>query len=246
MYKIHSIVKRGYLHKDFCEDFSLICSINERFLFIGVFDGCSSGADSHFASTLLAKIFKKECNSITTTDGKTCKELLKQLIEKVAHKLIDTQKMIGLIDIELLATMVTTVIDRKENKAEIVVAGDGFVNINGKKHEIDEDNKPEYIAYHLNRINNTDNYFEHWFDTYTHKYSVDEIKDLTISTDGILSFKEEFKQDDDKTINPITYLSEDLFLINNSTMLSRKCNILQKKHKLTNFDDLGIIRIIKI
>ena len=57
MFKIREIVKIGSEHKQ-CED-SIFNMVKDDYIFMAVFDGCSGGVDSHFASNLFKKIMKK-------------------------------------------------------------------------------------------------------------------------------------------------------------------------------------------
>ena len=56
--KARKVTRRGRSHVQRCEDESLVFSYNQIGVII-VFDGCSTGTDSYFASGLFAKIFKK-------------------------------------------------------------------------------------------------------------------------------------------------------------------------------------------
>jgi hypothetical protein len=56
------------------------------------------------------------------------------------------------------------------------------VCINGKITEFDRDNKPDYLAYHLHEN------FDHWYESLQQKISFDRMSDVSIATDGILTF----------------------------------------------------------
>ena len=87
--RIHTLLKRGFSHKDFCEDFLLCKALDEKYLLAGVFDGCSSGVDSHFASALFAKIVKNvatELYSKAQTESpnyKTYKSVISSRVESL-------------------------------------------------------------------------------------------------------------------------------------------------------------------
>ena len=55
---IKELVRRGTNHKNFCED-SVYHLEYGNIVDLAVFDGCSTGIKSHFASELMYKIFRK-------------------------------------------------------------------------------------------------------------------------------------------------------------------------------------------
>ena len=104
---------------------------------------------------------------------------------------------------------------------------------------------PDYLAYHLDKIN-SEAEFNMWYMLHTREFYVENLMDVSISTDGADSFVQTRKDiDNDELINPIDYLFKDEFLLKNKAMLGRKCNMLERKHGLVNTDDLGIIRVVK-
>ena len=227
-------IRRGTLHKTFCEDFLIDEIINKKFRILGVFDGCSSGIDSHFASALLGKIII----SVTKKLNQKSKEItLKKIIYRTSKHLKNTKKKLNLETNELLSTMILMLVDTEKETANIIAIGDGLLSINKQVTNIDQKNQPDYLAYYLDEINNYKN-----FEDYYNKqliFSNIKIEDITISTDGIYTF-----QNSQSEINVIENLTKDLFLKDNIAMLSRKCNILKKKYNLKNADDLAIIRVI--
>ena len=79
----YSVIRKGEDHPVFCEDFMSINNSGRYFIGV-VFDGCSSGSDSHFASSLFGKIF----NQITNDEvvfGNTIEERAKNLIQKFVN-----------------------------------------------------------------------------------------------------------------------------------------------------------------
>jgi len=239
--QIHEFIKIGSNHKNFCEDFSLNIELDENQMIFGVFDGCSSGKDSHFATTLIAKIVKNVAVEIFNKEKDN--DFLLKIIYETALQLKKTVKALSLGTNEILSTIILLWVDKKENLAEIIAIGDGFISINGKNTTIEQNNTPKYLAYYLNEIYNYKS-FKKVINEISFQAQTANIQDITISTDGILSF-ENFDADSEKT-SVIDYLTKDLFLINNKAMLGRKVNILKNKYSLINQDDLGIIRIVNI
>ncbi len=241
---IHKYIKRGLNHANYCEDFILHETLGDKYDLFGVFDGCSSGIDSHFASSFIAKIIRSEFYKLDTGQGLGLEEFVKKLLLKVVFTLKEQKQSLNLDRDELLSTIILFLYDKKSDSGIIVSIGDGVVSINGKHSLIDEDNIPDYLAYHLDKIN-SEAEFKMWYMVHTRQYFVDNLTDVSISTDGATSFVKTAKHDNEETINPLDYLFTDKFLINNKAMLGRKCNLLERKHHLVNADDLGIIRLVK-
>jgi len=246
--KIHKLTKRGFNHKDYCEDFLLVHSINDQYLIAAVFDGCSSGVDSHFASALLGKALRKVClNQSELTLNVDLLTIASNLFFETVQLLQQLVTSLMLNAEEILSTMIILVLDIETNKAEIIATGDGFVSINGEHYIIDQNNQPDYLAYYLTQLGDRQQ-FDLWFASLKNKWSVAQANDICISTDGILSFQSDdgYQSARSKEIllRIVDYLTVDTYLALTSTMLSRKCNILKNKHELNNYDDLGIVRII--
>ncbi|MCF6240776.1 MAG: protein phosphatase 2C domain-containing protein [Bacteroidales bacterium] len=238
---IHQLTKRGSNHPDYCEDYTVISAKDDLMLF-GVFDGCSSGTESHFASALTGKIIKAEFQKLNAKNQP--ENLIKDLLFNTVLKLKQQKIDLLLNEDELLSTVLLFLYHKVENKGVINIIGDGVININGILNITDQNNTPHYLTYYLDDINNKQE-FTVWYNKEVGVFPVNELKDLTISTDGIRSYYSVNKQEKDKEkINPIDYLIKDDWLMNNKAMLKRKCNILYKKQGLKNADDLGMIRII--
>lgn len=252
---IHSLLKQGADHKNWCEDFKFFHDYEGQYFVTAVFDGCSSGRDSFFASTLFARLFESVCKENVVTGNETTKELCKQILHSFVWRLKRTAQDLDLVSNDLLATIVLLVRDVRDNSAHIVMIGDGFVSINGQRHEVEQDNAPNYIAYHLDDIYDPSS-FEDWFDGHSTRqvggenslaknvteFVVSKIVDVTISTDGIMSYSPSPGKDPE-IYDPAAYLAEDTRFLNNPTMLERKVNILRNKG-WNHRDDLGLVRIV--
>ena len=241
----YQFIRRGTIHKDFCEDFMFTKSIKNRYHIYAVFDGCSTGIDSHFASALLAKTVKAELEFIDKEDLESAGLLLDALVYQSTQSLKEIRNALMLETEELLSTLIVFVYDEDTNSGEILAFGDGFVSINGKNFTIDQNNQPEYISYYLDAINTFEDY-EKIVADYGKKFSVDKLIDVSISTDGINSFEKSGSEVSSETQpEPCNFLVQNDYLRNNSAMLARKCNILKTKFGLLNQDDIALIRVIK-
>lgn len=257
---IHSLLKQGADHKNWCEDFKFHHDYEGLFTVSAVFDGCSSGRDSFFASTLFARLFESICREKVVVGYETPNQLAEDLIYSFVWRLKRSSESLGLKTNDLLATIVLLVRDVRNNSGHIVVIGDGFVSINGQKHEIGQDNAPNYIAYHLNDIYDVVS-FEDWYKSKKSRtlngygssiiaslvnnvteFSIPRIEDVTISTDGILSYSPPPGKDPE-IYDPVDYFTRDERFLGNISMMERKANILRNKGWVHR-DDLGLIRIV--
>ena len=119
----------------------------------------------------------------------------------------------------------------------INVSGDGLVVFNDTVKEIDQNNIPDYLAYHL------DVRFDEWYENHTLSMEFTDIKDISISTDGFSKLRQ----------NPLTKSEQidpvDYFLIqkpegNEAEHLTNKYSKLVEGDKYIPFDDVAFIRLI--
>jgi hypothetical protein len=240
----YQLIRRGLIHRNFCEDFHFTHRIKNRYAIYAVFDGCSTGVDSHFASALLAKTIKAELEFIDKEDLESSDLLLDALIYQSTQSLKEIRNALMLTTEELLSTMIVFVYDETTNSGNILAFGDGFVSVNGVNYLINQQNQPEYIAYYLDMINTFEDYEQIMAD-YGKKFKVDTLSDVSISTDGINSFEQQaISGIEENPPQVIGFLVQNDFLRNNPSMLARKCNILKTKFGLLNQDDIAIIRVI--
>ncbi len=238
---ITTLSRKGSMHKDNNEDFILSLG-RENIILNAVFDGCSTGKDSHFASALFAKTLRKVFNNTNLKKRQKLDSLLYNLVYTFINQLNTIKYSLEISRKELLSTVIISLTNTKNLNSEIIVIGDGFISVNGKDIEIDQNNTPNYLAYHLEYLEKSAN-FDQWYKTETRRFHIANTQKLTIATDGILSFNKEKNKSQNKTIEPIPYLIEDNFLLGNKSMLSRKLNILKNKHSQVNSDDISIIRM---
>ncbi len=239
--KIHTVIRKGSEHRVFCEDY-LWTLESERFIGAAILDGCSTGTESHFASALFGKALKSQFNffcdqSLSGSAENTMKHILHLAISNV--NIVRAQLQLGIG--ELLATVIFALYEKKTKRLHVIVIGDGVVVVNGEEHIIDQNNMPDYVSYHIERLVHKIE-FEKWFEEFKNKFIFEDVNDFSICSDGILSFKTT-KETTEEKVNPLEFLTKDSFLINNISMLARKCNILENKHGMVHQDDLSIIRI---
>lgn len=254
---IQKIVKRGVNHKNFCEDYASV-SETSQYIVAAVFDGCSDGIDSHFASALMGKILSNTTQDqrfiMDATDSVIdIKSVARQFMSKFITNLSVTFALLRLSKRELLSTMLLLVVDKRTSEAYVMAFGDGFIKINGQVVELknerfaggenpDADNMPDYIIYDIEKFSD-DDYLRFWISENKYQFYVDKLEDIVIGSDGIFTFKQQVPGVEAK-LDPIAYLTEDLWLADNKSVLSRKCNILKSTCGFDHEDDLSIIRII--
>ncbi|MBP2619659.1 protein phosphatase 2C domain-containing protein [Chryseobacterium jejuense] len=241
---IYSSLQIGDYHTNHCEDHLLIKKINSNKIVCAVMDGCSTAMESHFASTLVGKILRKiiletgyrelyEKNIQSGID-----EQLKEIIKRLFDEIIFLKKHLMLDEKELLTTLIILLYDATDNKGIILSIGDGVICINGKITEFDRDNKPDYFTYHLNAN------FEEWYASQAQKILFEKLEDISIATDGILTFSK-IKNTDSESINFIEYLMINSSNNDSEEMLNKKMKTLEHRYGMKPTDDLAIIRLIK-
>ena len=190
---IHSILQLGESHPVFCEDFLFHEEIGSGLWLGAVMDGCSMGQDSHFASALLGKILKKQVKDLRYKEFSgeipafaeyPFEKLGKGLIVEVAKELRNIQQLLYLETTEILSTLILALIDSPQQSAWVGVIGDGVVATHEKIYEIEQDNRPNYLAYHLSE------YIDSWYEETVTTFSFSDLNELVIATDGIGSFEQ--------------------------------------------------------
>lgn len=243
--KIYSVLQIGEYHINHCEDFLITKKIGSNKILCAVMDGCSTAMESQFASALFGKILRKisiekgyeelyETSQVDSLEDElkaVLKELFKEIIVLKNHLMLDEK--------ELLTTVILLLYDMKTDKGIILSIGDGLICIDGKITEFERDNKPDYLAYHLKEN------FDDWYNNQTQKIFFNQMKNVSIATDGISSFTAVKKTSHNEKIDPINYLLIDTDNIDSQEMLSLKLKRLEHHYGLKPTDDLAIIRMTK-
>jgi hypothetical protein len=247
--KIHSVIRKGEDHPVFCEDFMTTGDSGRYFLGV-VFDGCSGGNDSHFASSLFGKIFKQIIAFEGTMAGNTIEEKATNFVHIFVKKLFEVKVALQLEDNDMLATFVMLIYDKVHGEALTLTVGDGVIHCDGElivlenerfkfTHPTTYKDMPDYIAYDMVDLGLDRTYFSHWYDTHVKMHKFINPKDISISTDGILTFKTP-----EVEVDPVNFLLVDDTWSNNKIMLSKKVNVLRTQYKTVHKDDISMIRLI--
>lgn len=242
--KIFSTLNIGEFHTNNCEDFLVNEQISSDEILIAVLDGCTMGTESVFASVLYGKILRKiaknhfyqEFTSKTSTDSKS---LLKLCTKQLITETQGIKNQLGLDVNELLSTLIIGIIHTKFYSSELLAIGDGAIYVDGELTEYEQDNTPDYLGYHLNED------FDTWYDSLGQRKTITKFRDLSISTDGLFTFKnlkDKTKQKSEGEI--VEYLLKDQTYIENDNFLERKVRDLSVNFDHVVTDDLAIIRVI--
>ena len=243
--KIYSALQIGDYHLNHCEDYLFIGEIGNDKLLCAVMDGCTMGTDSYFVSTLIGKLLRKivkekgykELYKLENhTDIEDC---FKSIIKELFKELTITKNQLMLDQKELLTTLIILLVDKKDNNGIVLVIGDGLVSINGNTTEFDQDNKPDYIGFHLSED------FEKWYSHQEQKIRFSNFQDISIATDGIFMFTQVKNVNNTETIDAIEFLLNDKTNEENDEMLELKLKRLEHSYGLKPTDDLAIVRLIK-
>jgi hypothetical protein len=242
--KIYSALQIGEYHINHCEDYLFIGNIGSDKILCAVMDGCTMATDSYFASTLVGKLLRKILKEkgykelYHVENYPNIEDYLKSIIKDLFKELNIIKNQLMLEQQELLTTLIIMLIDKKDNKGIVLAIGDGLVSINGKKTEFDQDNKPDYLGFHLSAE------FDTWYSHQSQKILFDTVQDISIATDGIFMFKPIKNVEEKDLIDPVNLLLADKTNMQNDDMLELKLKILEHRFGLKATDDLAIIRII--
>ena len=166
-------------------------------------------------------------------------EYLKSILKDLFQELLVIKSQLLLEQNELLTTLLILLIDKKSGHGIILVVGDGVVAINGAVTEFDQDNKPDYLGFHLHED------FDTWYAKQTQKVYVDSVRDVSLATDGIGLFTKVAISKAGDLVDPISYLLQNTQNQDNDDMLELKLKRLEHVYGLQPSDDLAIVRIIK-
>lgn len=245
--KIYSALQKGEYHLNNCDDQLFIGEIGNDKLLCAVMDGCTMAKDSYFASTLVGRLLRKISKSIGY------KELyskapppddidiyLKTILEELFKELRDAKNLLMLEQNELLTTLIIFLYDKARGQGAILAVGDGLVSINGSITEFDQDNKPDYLGFHLSEA------FESWYNGQQQKIIFNNLSDVSIATDGITMFEKIVLTGAEEGIDPVDFMITDKTGSENEDMLHLKLKKLEHTYGLKPTDDLALIRLINM
>jgi Protein phosphatase 2C len=240
--KIHTLLQIGEHHTNHCEDYLFSEKIGQTQILCAVMDGCTMGIDSYFVATMIGKLLRKIAKGFYFKEfiekkHFTNKELLKWVCKQLFLDLNDLKNKLQLEREEMLSTLILMIVDTQKGNASVITVGDGVIVCNTQLIEYQQDNRPDYLGYHL-----AEN-FETWFSSHQQFNHFEHIYDISIATDGILTFSRFDNRGEVFQKNAIEYLLMDKSLIDNDKMLHLKMLKIQNDWGLKPTDDLAIIRL---
>ncbi|MEM9931546.1 MAG: protein phosphatase 2C domain-containing protein [Bacteroidota bacterium] len=235
----------GTHHTDHNEDAFVTAEITDHHLLLAVMDGCSMGDDSHFAATLIAKVLRRiaKQTNLRTFAERTRPSTLALLKATLRTLFVDLTRLKADLDLgetELLSTLVLAIVDTDTHAAEVVIIGDGIVACNEEIVSFDQDNKPDYLGYHL-----TEDFDDYW-NLLRQRVSATNILDLAIATDGLFTFRP-FNHDAYRPVSEdelLHYLLVDREEGPPATAYRRKALFIASTFGLKATDDWTVVRVV--
>lgn len=238
---IYTTLTIGEHHINHCEDYLITAEIGKEKILCAVMDGCSMGTDSYFSATLTGKLLRKIAKEYSYKEfiskrPNDFNNILEGIVRQLFFELRAMKNSLQLQREEVLNTLLISVIDSKNRYGEFLCVGDGLICINGEFYEFEQDNRPDYLGYHL------DEYFDTWYANQKQRITAKDIKDFSLASDGIFTFRKfnnELFQEPGDVVN---FLLTDTVDNQNFNMLDRKRIEIEKEWGLKPTDDLAIVR----
>jgi hypothetical protein len=200
------------------------------------------GTDSYFAATLTGKLLRKiskeySYKEFLSKESADLQLILEKITRQLFEELRSAKNMLQLERTEVLNTLLIGVIDTSLCSGEFLCIGDGLICINNRLFEFEQDDKPDYLGYHLHEE------FNNWYCKQQQRISAQHIQDFSLATDGIFTFKKFDNKTYSEPGDVVKLLLVDTEESNNSNMLNRKLYDIQTNWGLKPGDDLAIIRV---
>jgi hypothetical protein len=249
-YNVRSLITRGSNHPLRCEDDLLINETDDTIMAC-VYDGCSSGIDSHVASSIHKKMMSQ---LLYRNPDFSPESVAKEILRYTYEMLFDYNDHFGFeINKEMLSTIVILLVNKHNSSYSVLVAGDGVVSIDGSYFNVHD--KDGDSVYYLSSIicdfaeEADPEIFEKYYAEHCTVLSGSFLRSVSISTDGIDTFKTKFGVASKES-------SRDFFMQNRAfekaeNQLKRLYNIytqglhLEEKVPCMNADDFTMITISK-
>jgi len=242
---IYTALQIGDYHLNHCEDYFFTGNIGNDKLLCAVMDGCTMGTDSYFAATLIGRLLRKIAKEKSykafyglEPEHSDIDDYLHALLSRLFNELNTVQNQLQLERNELLSTLILCLTDTTTKQAAILTLGDGLVAVNGTVYTYDQDNKPDYIGFHLHED------FNSWYKAQSQKIIAEHIRDISIATDGIFTFSPVTQESAAGTIDVVDFLTKDATEMHSEDMLYLKLKKLEHQHRLRPTDDFAMVRMI--
>ncbi|MBO9631737.1 MAG: protein phosphatase 2C domain-containing protein [Chitinophagaceae bacterium] len=240
---IYTALQIGEYHLDHCEDQFFVGETGNQKLLCAVMDGCTMATESYFASTLIAKLLRKIAKQ------RSFQELyqqanyvvpeteLRSVLNELFNELNKARNSLMLDTKELLSTIIIFLLDIEKRTGAWIAIGDGMICFDQQVNNFDQDNKPDYLGYHLSKD------FEQWYNGHLQKGCFGPVSSISIASDGIFSF---IPTDNKQypSVNVLNYLLFDPEHSDRKDMLSLKLKRIEYIHGLKPGDDLSLVKVI--
>lgn len=234
--------RRADTHPDFCED-AYYYTERDGWVIAAVFDGCSDGIQSHFASQLYSYIVRDAVTlfwngwlqAMNRLDMSP-EQVLRFIGIRLWKQLKFYRRELAMEHLEMLSTVVLCMYHPRREYLTTIFMGDGAVSVNGVIQRVDSGptNAPLYISY-LSEIHTVEDALANVYPKFTYT----NVKEFSVMTDGI----DRIKHDHRSLEECISYLLDNKTLLSSEAMLKRKINIMHKEGMRLE-DDLTIIRYV--
>ena len=247
----YNLSKRGMDHDNNCEDSSLSIILPNGFVFNGVFDGCSSGKESHVASSLMKRIslgcIFRILKNTNTRDTQLilytlfC-DMYSALVEFVHPRLSNPNLSYSEPD-EFLSTLILSITDMQNGKSSMLLCGDGLVYL-------DEDSIPKINVHnddgtvmYLSTLIRSGTDVKTCYREYSYGFTFDLKSGISLCTDGILTYRDKFGRN--RTEDAVNSLIISRKYQNCDNMLIRSSRILENSDDcIRHADDVSVSRLI--
>ena len=241
--KVDKFKRIGKHHLNHCQDSVGIYEIGSDRYVLLVCDGCSMGNDSHYVSELIQKIIKfiakeESYRELALSELRSLGEIRKVVLQKLFVRLQEIYQTTGSDKYDYLATVVLMIVDSASKQIVYTVIGDGVIAIDNQILEFDQQNKPDYIGYHLDKD------FQEWYSTLNQQGEAKWNRSVSVATDGIMTLTDGYDN----------YASDDLLLevtkdlltsldIFKQNQIQNKIDKYHKDQSLAFNDDIAIARL---
>lgn len=240
--KTYSHLQIGEHHINHCEDFFVTAQLTDQQWLFAVMDGCTMGTDSYLPATITGKLLRKISKDFFYRSFINRNSNSRVSLKDIMHRLCQELKFINnyllLNRDECLNTLLLGILDTQSQHLEGIAIGDGMMCVDGEMTIWEQDNKPDYLGYHLNEP------FEDWWTAQTQFFSHQNVQDFSLATDGIFTFSRFINQPAVASIDVLDYLLVDATYRESENMLHRKMLQIRDEHALKPTDDLAVIRVI--
>ncbi|MEM8888656.1 MAG: protein phosphatase 2C domain-containing protein [Bacteroidota bacterium] len=243
---ISTCLHKGDFHPVFCEDFLFHTELSSELYLAAVMDGCSMGKDSQFASHLFAKILHKVSKELSYREfagdippfsEQELRDLGKEILKEIWQNLKLISQTLHLDPLELLTTLNLSLFRKNPSRVWVMLIGDGFIVAGKEIIEIDQDNRPDYLAYHLKED------FDSWFSQQAGIYEFEGIQQLILATDGVDSFEKLIPAESEARMEAAPFFLLDPSYDALAHPFEKKLEVMKTEYGLIATDDIGLIQM---